>query len=117
MIVEPDQSKVRVSVAQKNAVLAVIAKAATYPNPAAFAEELAAAVLTADDEKLRYCVVTQNPKKEVYVFGPYGTRETATKAISTGALASVEKTIGGIFPLIPAPKKPKTKTTTTRKKG
>lgn len=113
-----DESKIRVTVSMKKAVMDVLSRAAEFTNPDAFAEELASAVLTAEDDKTRYCVITQNPLKEVYVFGPYASHDTAHKAISSGNLASMEKTTGGVYPLIVAPKKPtKTTTTTKRKKG
>lgn len=98
-------ASIRVTAAQKNAVLEVLAQAASFTDPKAWAEAIALAVITAEDVKTRYCVVTTNPAKETLVFGPYATFSTAEKAVASGYLGTMEGTKGFITPLIPAPKK------------
>lgn len=109
-----DESAIRVTAAQKKAVLSTLSKASEFTDPEAFVTELAASVLTAEDTKTKWVVVTRDPANTVYVFGPYATAQTARKVIDGGYAASVPNTTGGIFPLIPAPKKPTTTTKTTK---
>ena len=106
-----DESSIRVTAAQKKAALGVLSRSAEFTDPAEFITELVSAVLTAEDIKTKWVVVTRDPTNTVYVFGPYATAETAQKVINSGNLGSMPNTKGGIFPLVPAPKKPTTKTT------
>lgn len=105
-----DQSSIRATAAQKKAALGVLSRSAEFTDPAEFITELVSAVISAEDAKTRWAVVTRDPQNTVYVFGPYATAETARKVIDSGNLGLMPNTKGGIFPLIPAPKKP-TKTT------
>lgn len=109
-----DESSIRVTAAQKKAALGTLSRSAEFTDPAEFITELALSVITAEDVKTKWVVVTRDPQNTVYVFGPYATAETARKVIDSGNLGLMPNTKGGIFPLIPAPKKP---TTTKTSKG
>lgn len=109
---------IRVTAAQKSAVLTVLSRAHEFTDPAEFVNQLALAVITAEDTKTRWCVVTQTPTSDVYVFGPYATADTARKAAETAGLGVMPGTRGAIYPLIAAPKQQTTTTKrTTTKKG
>lgn len=101
------EASIRVTAAQRNAVLEVLAQAAQFTDPKTWAEAIAEAVVTAEDVKTRYCVVTTNKAKETWIFGPYSTFATAEKAVASGHLGTMEGTKGFIAPLIPAPKRNK----------
>lgn len=92
---------VRVTAAQVKAITDAIAQGVRD------ALELATAVVTAEDSKTRYAVVTRDPAGGYAVFGPYATKETAIKVIDTGCLASRDNTRGVVLPLHSAPKKEK----------
>lgn len=64
-------------------------------------------IIGADDYTTRWCIVTQDKVKNMYVFGPYATSPSAVKAAESGHLASSEATIAVVLPLVPAPKIPK----------
>jgi hypothetical protein len=78
--------------------------AAGVPEPALLADDLARAVLAAEDGKVRYAVLVREGTGWA-AFGPYATRSAAVKAVDTGLLASLPDARGMILPLTPAPKK------------
>lgn len=84
--------------AQLDAVRGVLATAGTYSDVEDLAGDLCQAALVGD-VGLRWCVITRDPRNNVNVFGPYASRETAVKFLNSGALASVEGTKGGVFPM------------------
>ena len=93
----------RVSAAMLRDVKAVL-EAAGVPQRDGLAEDLARAVVTADDAKVRYAVLVRQGTGWT-AFGPYATSSAARKAVDTGLLASLPDSRGLILPLITAPKK------------
>jgi hypothetical protein len=84
--------------------------------PDSLIESLCEAVLTArDHDGTVWCVATKTPAGDNFIFGPYASADSATAAIESGHLAHVEGTRAGVFPLTPAPRGGKRKTTTKSK--
>lgn len=99
-----NEARLRVTVGQRRAVLHMLSQAASFTSLEEFADELAVAVISAEDEKSRRIVVTRTPAGSLYAFGPYATAATAMKVLDSGVLAHVEGTRGAVLPLSPAPK-------------
>ena len=74
-----------------------------------FIDRLLMEIITANDEKTRFAVVVYGKAGEGHrapdVFGPYATMAAASKAVTTGLLASKPDARGYVVPLITAPKK------------
>lgn len=93
----------RVTAAMRKNASAVLAKRGITNQD--FVSQLCETIITADDSKTRWCVLTvDSGSGEATVFGPYATRTAAEKAIQTGMLASRENTRGAIMPLHQTPK-------------
>jgi hypothetical protein len=69
-------------------------------NPQEFAEKVAMAVVTAEDSKVRWVVVTSDR----VVFGPYAAAASAHKAIDKGLCASRSGTKAMVLPMTAAPR-------------
>lgn len=69
-------------------------------SPDEFAEAMAAAVLTAYDDKIRYIVVTD----DYVAYGPYATKKAAANAITRGHCAHRPNTKALVMPLGASPK-------------
>jgi hypothetical protein len=95
---------VRLTAKQRKAALAVLENRADFPDLEVMADAVALAVLTAEDDTSRRVVCVREPGGAFYVYGPYATTATAQKVID-GGLATRQGARGGVFPLIPAPKK------------
>lgn len=94
----------RVSVPMVNAVKAWFKDMFGSPCTTETAVALATAVVFADDATSRYCVLTQDPNKNVVVFGPFAGQASALEAARSGALASMEGTSATVGMLVPWPK-------------
>lgn len=69
--------------------------------------EVAESVLTAEDgKKTRYCVGTRAPSGSTVIYGPYATHAAALRAVELGAVGTGIENLAGVFPLVPAPKRP-----------
>lgn len=69
-------------------------------SPAEFADAMAAAVLTANDSKIRYIVVTD----DYVAYGPYATKKAANNAVMRGHCAHRHDTQALVLPLGASPK-------------
>ena len=67
-------------------------------------ERLCTAILTADDDKQRYAVATQDPHGNTLLYGPYATKDAAIKAVDSGNCAHTPNTKAMLMPLIPSPR-------------
>ena len=86
----------------KGHLTAVKEALATLPDGDAddIARHIAEKVLTANDSKMRYVVVTS----DYCVFGPYASRSAAQKATQTGGMAYRPDTSAMVLPMQPHPK-------------
>jgi hypothetical protein len=98
-----DPAIVRITVGQKRAVIGVLSQASMYPTPDALAEAVAAAVVSAEDAKVKYAVVTTEPGA-VWCFGPYASHATAAKTAASGHCATRPGARARVVPLIASPK-------------
>lgn len=76
------------------------------------ATTIAAAVLSATDDKTRYVVLVREPEDAgLTVFGPYATYDAAHKALAEGHAFALRSQGAkcAIFPLTPSPKQPRKK--------
>jgi hypothetical protein len=76
------------------------------------ATTIAAAVLSATDDKTRYVVLVREPEDAgLTVFGPYLTYDAAHKALAEGHAFALRSQGAkcAIFPLTPSPKQPRKK--------
>ena len=89
-----DPAIIRITVGQKRAVLGVLAQASQYATPGALAEAVAAAVVSAEDSKVKYAVVTTEPGA-VWCFGPYASAATAADSIRTRFILNPSRHFGG----------------------
>ena len=96
----------RVSVAMRRAVEQEIL-GVPWTTFADLVERICAGVISADDDKARYIIGTQDPHGNHVFYGPYATADAANKAVDLGLCAHIEGTSALAFPLVPAPKKPK----------
>lgn len=87
-------------VAAISTVIANINLLAPGGDPQEFAEMVANAVITAEDDKVRWVVVTSDH----VVFGPYAAAATAHKVIAKGLCANHPGTKAMVLPMSPAPK-------------
>lgn len=107
---------VRVVKAHKLAVLEALSRAGDYASGEELAEAVALAVLAAEDHTAtRYAVVTQDPHKNIEVYGPFLTRTAAENAVASGWCAHAPGTRGRIVPITVTPKATKRKTPTPKK--
>lgn len=108
---------VRVLNAHKDAALAALI-AGPYESSSELLTAIATAVLTADDAKTRYVVVSQDRQTRIpLAYGPYGSRGVAEKAIDRGYCAWTENTDAMVIPMTPAPKKADLPSKPKRRKG
>lgn len=115
---------VRVVKAHRDAVLEVLSRAASFRSADELADNIALAVLGAEDhDAVRWCVVTQLPDGTHEAYGPYLNPGAAQRAVDGGWCAHQPGTKAKFLPLIVSPKRTKRgkppstkKKTTTRKK-
>ncbi len=100
------EASIRVTVGQRNAVLDWFQDQFGRPCTNETALDLAEAVLTAEDHKTRYCVLSRTPQGEITVYGPYATRAAAVKAVEGGYTAISFGSTARITFLATAPKRP-----------
>lgn len=68
------------------------------------ADVLIFSILAARDDQTNYVVGTRNPEGSTEIYGPYGTRAAADKALAAGVCCTTQGARSAVFPLIPAPK-------------
>lgn len=70
------------------------------------ADALIFSILAARDDQTNYVVGIRNPAGSTEIYGPYGTRAAADKALAAGICCTTQGAQSAVFPLIPAPKQP-----------
>lgn len=108
---------VRVVKAHKDAVIEALSRAADFSTGEELAEAVALAVLAAEDHtQTRYAVVTQDPHRNIEVYGPFLNKGAAERAVAAGWCAHAPGTRGRIVPITVSPKATKRKAPATKKK-